>query len=171
MISKKVVQMINEQINRELESAYIYKAMEICIGNNYNFDGIKNFFNVQVQEETAHAYLMIDYLNRLGEKVELKDIPKPKNDYTSILEIFEAALEHERKVTNWINEIMAVAVEEHDFASQNFFRYFVSEQVEEEETFVKHKATLKFIDGNPHAMLLFNDQLSSRVFTQPVINN
>ena len=66
---------------------------------------------------------------------------------------------------------MAVAVEEHDFASQNFFRYFVSEQVEEEETFVKHIETLRFIDGNPHAMLLFNDQLSSRVFTQPIINN
>ena len=94
MISPKVVKMINEQINREIESAYIYQAMEIYIGNEYNFSGIENFFHVQVQEENAHAYLMIDYLHRLGEKVELKAIPQPKSDYKSILEVFEAALEH-----------------------------------------------------------------------------
>lgn len=171
MISKKVVELINEQINREYESAYIYHGMEVCISNNYNFDGIKNFFHVQVQEELAHANLMIDYLNRLGEKVTLKPIPAPKTDYASILEIFESSLAHERKVTGWVNEIMAATVSENDFASQSYFRFFVSEQVEEEENFVKHIDTLKFIDGNPHAMLLFNDQLATRVFNQPVINN
>lgn len=170
MISKKVVEMINKQINREFESAYIYQAMEVCVGNNYNFPGIQNHFHVQVQEETAHAYLMIDYLHRLGEKVELADIPKPQSEYKTILELFEASLNHERKVTNWINEIMAVAVAENDFASQSFIRWFINEQVEEEETLVKHIDTLKFIDANPHATLLFDQQLAQRVFNQPVIN-
>ena len=169
MISPKVVKMINEQINREIESAYIYQAMEIYIGNEYNFSGIENFFHVQVQEENAHAYLMIDYLHRLGEKVELKAIPQPKSDYKSILEVFEAALEHERKVTNWINDIMAVAVEEKDFSSQSFLKFFIDEQVEEEESFVKHIDTLKFIDSNPHATMLFDQQLATRVFNPPTI--
>lgn len=170
MISKKVMEMINEQINREIESAYIYQAMELYIGNEYNFPGIQNFFHVQVQEETAHAYLMVDYLQKLGEKVVLKQIPKPKDDFKSIQEVFETALQHERKVTNWVNEIMSVAVEEKDFASQAFLRFFINEQVEEEETFVKHIDTLKFINGNPHATMLFDEQLKTRVFIQPVIN-
>ncbi|EHL15124.1 hypothetical protein HMPREF9630_00182 [Peptoanaerobacter stomatis] len=170
MISKKVVDMINEQINKEFESAYIYQAMEMYIGNEYNFAGIENFFHIQVQEETAHAYLMIDYLHRLGEKVNLKEIPKPKADFKSILEVFETALAHERKVTNWINEIMSVASDEKDFASQAFLRFFVNEQVEEEETFVKHIDTLKFINSDPHATMLFDQQLATRVFVAPVIN-
>lgn len=169
MISQKVVKMINEQINREIESAYIYQAMEMYIGNEYNFPGIENFFHVQVQEEHAHSYLMIDYLHRLGEKVKLKEIPKPKTDYKSILEVFETALDHERKVTSWINDIMSAAFEEKDFSSQSFLKFFIDEQVEEEENFVKHIETLKFIDGNPQATMLFDQQLSNRVFVQPTI--
>lgn len=169
MISKKVVEMINKQITREIDSAYIYQAMEMYIGNEYNFPGIQNFFHIQAQEENAHAYLMIDYLHRLGEKVELGQLDKPKAKYASILDAFESALEHERQVTAWINEIMVVAVKEKDFASQVFLNFFINEQVEEEESFTKHVDTLKFIAADPHATLLFDRELAGRVFVPPVI--
>ncbi len=169
MLSQNIVKLLNKQINMEFASAYIYQAMEMYIGNEYNFPGIENFYHVQVQEETAHAYLMIDYLHRLGEKVTLEEIPRPVSDFASVLETFEEALKYEVKVSASINHIMAEAVKENDFATQSFLQFFVSEQVEEEESFTKHIQTLRFIDRDAHALLLFDKDLATRVFTPPVI--
>lgn len=169
MISKKVMEMLNKQVTREIDSAYIYLGMEMYIGNNYNFPGIQNFLHIQVQEERAHAYLMMDYIHRLGHKVELGALEKPKTKYKSLLDVFESALEHERKVTAWINDIMIAAVEEKDFASQEFLHFFIKEQVEEEESFVKHVETLKFIEKDPNATLFFDRQLAARTFVPPAI--
>lgn len=168
MLSEKMSKMINEQINRELESAYIYQAMELYFVSN-NLSGFQNFFHVQVQEELAHAHLMIDYVNRLGGKIELEAINKPNHNFDSVLDVFETALTHERKVTSWINNIMGEAIDERDFSTQSYFKWFVDEQIEEEESFTGLVDKLKFINGDPHAILLLDSQLATRTFVQPTI--
>ena len=168
-MKSKVIDAINLQISREFESAYIYQGIEMYIANNYNLPGFKNFFHIQAQEEVSHAYLMVDYLHRVGAKVALEALEKPAVDYKSILAAFEAGLSHEKKVTAWIHEIAKLTREENDFPAQNFIEFFVKEQVEEEETFRNYIDTIRFIDGNPHAMLLLDQELAQRVFVPPTI--
>ncbi len=167
MASQKVIDLINKQITREFESAYIYQGIEAYTANEFNFPGITNFFHIQAQEENSHAYLFIDYLTRIGAKIELGALAAPSTRYDSILAAFEAGLEHEKKVTAWINDIMAAAVEDKDFATQSFLKFFIDEQVEEEENFNNQIDTLKFIAGDVRAMLLFDQELAKRVFEAP----
>lgn len=168
MLNEKIATMINTQLNRELESAYIYQAMELYFAS-HNLAGFQNFFHVQVQEELAHSHLFIDYLNRLGGKVELEAISKPNQTFDSVLEVFEAALAHERTVTGWIYELMGEAIDARDFSTQSYLKWFVDEQTEEEETFTGIVDKLKFIKGDPHAILLLDNELAARTFVQPVI--
>lgn len=162
MISKRVEKMISTQINREIESAYIYMAMQQYIANNYSFEGFEHFFGEQAKEEMDHAYSMIKFLHELDKEVSLEAIPKPQTDFKDYIDVFEKAYAHEQKVTAWIKEILVAAVEEKDFAAESLLRHFIDEQVEEEDTFRTHVETLNFIKDDKMAVMSYNLHLAKR---------
>ena len=134
-----------------------------------NLQGFVNWFNVQVQEEHAHAMGMFDYLNERGGSIELKAIDKPVVEGKNPLEIFEQVLQHEEFVTSRINHLMDVADVVKDRAALHFLDWYLKEQVEEEATVSGVLATLKLIGDDKKALLLLYKDLATRTFVQPVI--
>ena len=133
MLSSNLYKAINEQINAELWSAYLYLSMSMdCQAKGYN--GIANWFYVQFQEEQAHARIFMNYLNSVDAKVELLPIAEVKTSWDSVLDMFKQTLEHEKKVTAMINNIAAIANADKDYAAINRINWFIDEQVEEEAT-------------------------------------
>ncbi|MFH0839882.1 MAG: ferritin [Candidatus Omnitrophota bacterium] len=132
MISGKMAKAINRQINRELYSAYLYAGMAAHAAS-IGLKGFENWFLIQVEEETAHARRMYDYLNQNGAKVVLDSIETPPQEYSSPIDLFEKTLEHEKRVTKMINGLVILAGEEGDKNTENFLRWYVKEQMEEEE--------------------------------------
>ena len=147
----KMVQAFNEQINKEFYSEFLYLAMKAYFAE-LNLQGFVNWFDVQVQEERAHAYGMIDYLIERNSKVELLTIDKPEIKGQTPLEIFEQVLEHEKFVTSRINHLMDVAEEVKDRAALSFLDWYLKEQVEEESSVGGVLATLKLIGEDKNAL-------------------
>ncbi len=168
MINEKLEAEFNEQINKEFFSEYLYLAMKVYF-QEQNLQGFVNWFNVQVQEEHAHAMGMFDYLNERGGSIELKAIDKPVVEGKNPLEIFEQVLQHEEFVTSRINHLMDVADEVKDRAALHFLDWYLKEQVEEEATVSGVLATLKLIGDDKKALLLLDKDLATRTFVQPVI--
>ena len=167
MLSTKLQDAMNQQINRELFSEYYYLSMAAYL-NSAGLAGFENFFLVQAQEERFHAMKMYNYLNERGGRVVLKPIEAPKTDFASPLEIFQLAYEHEQLVTSMINDLMDLAVKENDHATKNFLNWFVEEQVEEEASMEGILNKLKLINGEGHGLLMLDSELAKRVFTPPV---
>lgn len=166
MLSPKLLEALNEQINRELFSEYLYLGMA---GYCYSLDlnGFANFFIVQVQEERQHALKIYNYIYDRNGKVTLKPLNAPRMEYNNITEVFEETLKHEQAVTASINNLMELAIRENDHATTSFLKWFIDEQVEEELVVTKILNKLKII-GNEGAGLLFLDsELSKRTFTPP----
>ena len=130
MLSNKIQDAINAQINAEFWSAYLYLSMAMHFETEGR-KGIANWFNIQFKEEQAHAQIFMNYVNQRGGRVVLAPIAEVPASWTSPLDAFKATLEHERKVTALINNIYAIAEEEHDYATRDRLNWFVSEQVEE----------------------------------------
>ena len=168
MIDKKMELALNEQINKEFYSEFLYLAMKAKF-SEMNLQGFVNWFDVQVQEERAHAFGMYDYLIERGGKVELLAIDKPEIEGKTILEIFEHVLRHEQYVTSRINHLLDVAEEVKDRAATSFLDWYLKEQVEEEANVGRVLATLKLIGDDKNALLSFDKDLASRVFNPPVI--
>lgn len=168
MKNQKIVDMLNEQLNRELFSAYFYTAMEAYFAAQ-NLDGFAHFFMVQTKEELDHARLIFDYINKIGGIVILKELKQPKIEYSSPTEVFELALAHEQFITSSIHEIANMAYQEKDLTTHNFLQWFISEQAEEEETMDKIVRKLKFIKEDPSGLLLLDNELSTRVYNPPSI--
>lgn len=170
MLSKNLQNAINEQINREFFSEYLYLSMA---GHCYtgNMDGFANYFLVQAQEEHFHAMKFFNFVNDRGGKVELKAIAGPKVHFKSLIEIFEETLEHEKLVTASINKLMDIAIKEKDHALISFLKWYVDEQVEEESTVGKILHKLKLIEGDGHGLLMIDSELAAKVFTPPIENN
>lgn len=166
MLSKRLKKAINDQINFEYYSSNIYLAMEAYFARE-NLNGFVNFFKVQIQEENFHASRFFDYLNQVGADITIKGFPDPKNDYESPLAVFKAALKHEQIVTSRINDLMATANEDKDYASIALIQWFVNEQVEEENTFNNGIQALKRIGDNPAALYLYDQELAARTFIPP----
>ena len=167
MISQKLQDAINYQINRELFSEYYYLSMASYF-NSTGLSGFENFFLVQVEEERFHAMKMYRFLNERGGRVFLKEIEAPKTEFTSPLEVFELAYDHEKLVSKLINDLMDLAIKENDHAAKNHFDWFVAEQVEEESSMETILNKLKLIGGQGHGLLMLDNELSLRVFTPPV---
>ena len=129
MISSKLEQAFNDQINKEFYSAYLYLAMKTYFEEK-NLKGFVNWFDIQVQEERAHGMGMYDYVHERGGKVELGAIDKPVVEGSTPLEIFEQVLKHEEFVTSRINALMDVADEVKDRAALSFLNWYLKEQVE-----------------------------------------
>lgn len=168
MINEKMEKAFNDQINKELYSEYLYLSMKAYF-ERLNLKGFVNWFNVQVQEEHAHAMGMFDYLNQRGGKVELELIEKPETDWESPLACFEQVLTHEEFVTSRINALMDVAEETKDRAALSFLDWYLKEQVEEEDSVGSVLATLRLIGDDKKALLMLDKDLSTRTFTAPVI--
>ncbi|MDR1327528.1 MAG: ferritin [Heliobacteriaceae bacterium] len=168
MISQKMGNAINDQINAELFSEYLYLSMQAYF-QRINLLGFANWMDVQVKEERAHGMGLFNHLIERGGKVELLAIDKPKTDWSSALEVFEAALEHEQFVTGRINSLVTVAEEEKDRASISFLDWYVKEQVEEEFNANSIIQSLKLIGPDANALLLLDKDLAARTFVAPVI--
>jgi len=166
MINKKVTDALNEQINAEMWSAYLYLSMSAYFQSN-NLAGFANWMRIQYQEEMSHALKFFDYVTERGGKVELKPIAEVKTEWKNAIEVFKETLLHEQKVTSLINNLVNIAIEEKDHASNNFLQWYVSEQVEEESNVDKLLGELILVDGNGHGMLLLDRELATRVFIDP----
>lgn len=168
MINEKMEKAFNDQINKELFSEYLYLSMKAYF-ERLNLKGFVNWFNVQVQEEHAHAMGMFDYVHERGGEVELEAIEKPETKWESPLACFEQVLEHEEFVTSRINALMDVADEVKDRAALSFLNWYLKEQVEEEASVGDVLATLRLIGDDKKALLMLDKDLSTRTFVQPVI--
>lgn len=166
MISQKLQDAINYQINRELYSEYYYLSMASYF-NSVGLNGFENFFLVQVEEERFHAMKMYNFLNERGARVKLQAIEAPKTDFNSPLEVFQLAYEHEQLVSKLINDLMDLAIKENDHAAKNHLDWFVEEQVEEEASMDGILNKLKLINGEGHGLLMLDAELGQRTFTPP----
>ena len=161
MLSSKVQDAMNDQIQRELESAYIYLSMAAYF-DTANLPGFAHWMKVQFQEEQAHAFKFYDFVNDRGGQVLLQAIGQPPVKFQSPLDAFEKALAHEEKITGHINDLYALATEEKDIASQNLLQWFVEEQVEEEKNAGDIVDMLKKIGDNYHALIMLDRELGQR---------
>lgn len=168
MINEKLQNAFNEQINKELYSEYLYLAMKVYF-QEQNLQGFVNWFDVQIQEEHAHAMGMFNYLNERGGSIKLEAIDKPIVEGSCPLTIFEHVLRHEEYVTSRINALMDVAEEVKDRAALSFLDWYLKEQVEEEASVGGVLATLRLIGEDKKALLMLDKDLAARTFTQPVI--
>lgn len=169
MISKKLQDAINLQINRELFSEYLYLSMAAYL-DSLGLQGFAHFFKIQVQEERFHALKFFDYMNERGGRVILDKIEQPQIDFDSPVEVFEMSYKHEQFVTKSINELMDIAISEKDHATKSFLNWFVDEQVEEEASMDNILNQLKMIGGKGQGMLMLDRELAQRAFNPPVIN-
>ena len=166
MLSKKMVKAINEQINRELYSAYLYMSMS-AYSNVLGLKGFANWFMVQYHEEMVHAMKLYEYLQRLNVEVRLKAIAEPPHEFESPMDMFVKTLEHEQFITRSIHELMDLAVSEKDHASQIFLSWYVTEQIEEEENDNDIIQQLKIIQDNPQGLLMLDRELAGRITNVP----
>ena len=166
MIKKEVLDALNEQINAESYSAYMYLSMAGYF-ENMGLPGFANWMKVQYQEEAAHALKFFNYVTDRGGKVVLKAVEQVPVDFEGVVDVYEKTLAHENSVTELINNLMNVAVKASDHASQSFLKWFVDEQVEEESNVEKILATLKLINGQGNGIFMMDRELSQRVFVDP----
>ena len=163
MVSETIINLVNEQITKEQYAAQLYLSMSAWFYAQ-DLEGIGNYFRVQSKEELMHADKMFDYVNDIGGKVILNEIPKPPNEFSNAQEIFEKALDHERLVTKSIFNIVKAANDESDFATTSFLQWFINEQVEEEASASLLVTKIKMVKDNPSALYLFDQELAQRVF-------
>lgn len=166
MISKRLHDAINAQINAELWSAYLYLAMSLD-AENKGYKGVANWFYVQFQEEQAHARIFMNYLNSRDAKVTLLPIDPVPASWDSVLDMFRQTLEHEKKVTSLINNLAFIATDDRDFASINRLNWFIDEQVEEEESARDMIAGVESVEGNKYGMYMLDKDLAARTYTAP----
>ncbi len=160
-MNKKLAEAINTQINYEIESAHVYLAMQSYI-STLGLDGFENWFGIQYDEELAHARKFIKFMNDRGARVEIRGFETPRNDFTSLLEVCEVSLNHEKGVTTRINNIMSIAHELKDYASVSFLQWYVDEQVEEEDNFSKLIDKIKLVKDA--GLYMLDKELLTRVF-------
>jgi ferritin len=161
MLNKKLESAINDQIQREFASAYIYLSMAAYFEAT-TLPGFANWMRIQFHEEQAHAIKFFDFVHDRGGVVKLQPIEGPPTEFKSPVEVFEITLGHEQKVTGHINDLYALAVEERDYPSQTLLQWYIDEQVEEEKNAGDILGMLKMIAGNPHALLMLDRELGAR---------
>jgi len=152
---------INDQINAELYSAYLYLSMAgHC--EAVNLPGFASWMKQQAKEEVTHAMKLFEYLNDRGTRVALKAIAEPPLEFASPVDIFQQTLDHEKAVTDRINRLYAMALEENDYATQNMLQWFIEEQVEEEKTASQVLEQLKRVGDQGTALVIMDRYLAER---------
>ena len=166
MLDREVASLLNEQINKELYSAYLYLDMANYYSDN-GLDGFENWFYIQAQEERDHAMLFRTYLLNNDEKVTLGAIAAPDLTYEDFKAPHLAALKHEQLVTASINTIYAAAYEKRDFRTMQFLDWFVKEQGEEEKTSTDLISKFELFGQDPKSLYMLNQELGARVYSAP----
>jgi ferritin len=161
MISEKMQKALNDQINAELFSSYLYLSMAAYF-NSENWSGFANWMQKQSSEEYGHAMKFAHYLTEVGARVSLEAIEKPKFEWKSCLDAYEEAYKHELYITNRISELVNLAQSEKDYATNNFLQWFVNEQVEEVASVDQIVHKFKLIGDNKVALYMLDKELGSR---------
>ena len=166
MLDTKVVQLLNQQVNKEFYSAYLYLDF-----SNYYYDqelnGFGNWYKIQAQEERDHALLFMQYLQNNGEKVELEAISKPAVELTDNKAVLQAGLNHERYVTSLIHDIYEAAYNVKDFRTMQFLDWFVKEQGEEENNADGLVKKYELYGNDPRSLYMLDSEMAARVYTAP----
>lgn len=165
MFSTKVEEALNAQINAEMWSAYLYLSMSAYC-HEQGLAGMANWFEVQFKEEQDHAMILYKHLVARGGRVKLAPIAEVETEWASPLAVFENTLSHEKKVTSLINDLYALATEEKDYATQSMLKWFVDEQVEEEENVKTLIDNLRMIKDNGFGLYMIDKELGARTYTQ-----
>lgn len=166
MIKKAVENALNEQINAEFQSAYLYLSMSAYF-NATGLAGCANWMRVQYQEELAHATRFFDYVNERGGRVVLAPFTEVQVEFSGILDVFENTLLHEQMVTGMINHLMDISIQESDHATKSFLQWFVDEQVEEEANVGQILNNLTLIKGEGQGLLMLDREMQARVYVNP----
>lgn len=161
MLSKTLLAEMNEQINKELYSAYLYLAMSAHF-EEANLGGFAKWMKIQASEEQEHAMKFYEYIHDRGGKVELKAIDAAPSSFGKPLDVFKQVLEHEQFVTARIHKLYAQAVKDDDYASQVFLNWFVNEQVEEEKNANEVIAWLEMVADSPNGLFQVNGLMYRR---------
>ena len=166
MLSEKMAEVLNKQVNKEMYSAYLYMAMS-AYSTYTGLKGFANWFMIQYQEEMVHAMKIYDYINGQGGQVKLMAIEQPATEFKSPMDMFEKTLAHEKFITKSINELVDLAIAEKDHATNIFLQWFVTEQIEEEGNDNEIIARLKLVGEDGNGLLMLDKELAARVFTPP----
>ena len=161
MLTDKMQKALNGQMNAELYSSYLYLSMNAYF-KSVNLDGFANWMYYQAQEELEHAMKFYDFICQRGGRVQLAQIEAPPSEWNSPLAVFEDTLAHEQKVTGLINDLVEIANEERDHASQIFLQWFVSEQVEEEDSVGGVLEQLKLMGEAKGGLFMMDREMAKR---------
>jgi ferritin len=160
-MQSRLVQAINEQIQAEFESAYIYLAMSAWCAER-NLPGMAHWMRMQWQEETMHATKLYDFLLSRGDSAQLLSIKEPRRTYASAIELFEAVRQHEQYITGRINDLYDLALEERDRPLQIVLQWYISEQVEEEAQVAEIVERLRLVGTDGPSIYLLDRELAQR---------
>ena len=166
MLNEKVSELLNDQINKELYSAYLY----LDFSNFYQeegLDGFANWYMIQAQEERDHAMLMMQYLQNNGCKVVLEAVAKPDKELKDKLEVLKFGLEHEQYVTSLIHNIYDAAYSVRDFRTMQFLDWFVKEQGEEEKNAEDMIKKMTIFGDDAKSLYMLNSEMAARVYSAP----
>jgi len=167
MISNKLEKELNNQMNAELYSAYLYLSMSAFLSEK-NLNGFSHWMRLQFEEEQSHAMKLFQYILDRGGKISLEQIEKPKAVWKDIIDVFENVLEHEQKVTGLINDLVNVAMEEKDHATVVLLQWYVSEQVEEEASVSDILDQLKLIEGKGSGLFMLDREAKVRTLNSNI---
>ena len=160
-ISQTLQDALNDQINRELASAYVYLAMSAW-ADEQNLNGAESWLRLQWEEELAHATKLVDYIAERGGRIRLKAIAEPPSQYKDLLDVFRNVLAHEEEVTAAINSIYDLAASEKDYATQTLLDWYVNEQVEEENQPAEIISMLERVGDSSAGLLMVDRHLAGR---------
>lgn len=166
MLSKTMEDALNEQLNKEMYSAYLYMAMS-AHSTYIGLPGFANWFMVQYKEEMDHAMKIYRYINDQGGKVKLAAIDEPPSEFEDAMDMFQKTLKHEQFITKSIHELMDLAIQERDHATQIFLQWFVTEQIEEEGNDNEIIAKLELAGKEGNGLFMIDKELAARVYTPP----
>jgi ferritin len=163
MLKEKMEKAMNEQINRELYSSYLYLSM-CAYAQSKGMPGVSNWMKIQAQEELTHANKFFDYLLERGGKIALKAIDAVPVEFGSVIDMFEKVLEHENFITDSINTLADIANEISDHATRSMLLWFINEQVEEEANVMSILDQLRMVEGKGQGLFLIDKELATRIF-------
>ena len=165
-MNAKVYELLNQQINKEFYSAYLYLDFSNYFKSK-GLDGFANWYMIQAQEERDHAMLFYQYLQNEGQKITLEAIDKPNKEFSRDEDVLAAGLEHEKYVTSLIHDIYSAAYEVKDFRTMQFLDWFVKEQGEEETNANDMITKMQLFGSDPRSLYLLNQELAARVYSAP----
>ena len=166
MINPKMEAALNKQINEEFYSSFLYLSMSAFF-ESISLTGFANWMKIQSQEEYVHATKFYTYLIQKGGRVQLEAIQKPKTEWKNVLDVYEETYAHEQKISALVNNLVDLALEVKDHATNSFLQWFVNEQVEEEANVTKILDDLKMIADNKSILFMIDREMGQRVYTPP----